>query len=76
MLVGYLVRHGQAVRHIHRLLSMGYRNVVDAGLADYFGSIPYPELMSSVARRVSDRHMLHLIKQWIVVPVEEADGRG
>jgi RNA-directed DNA polymerase len=67
--------HG-AVRHIHRLLNAGYRDVVDADLADYFGSIPHSELMSSVARRVSDRHMLHLIKQWIVVPVEEEDGRG
>src|SRR5262249_5888901 len=54
----------------------GYRDVVDADLADYFGTIPHSELMSSVARRVSDRHMLHLIKQWIVVPVEEEDGRG
>ena len=65
-----------AVRHIHRLLNTGYRDVVDADLADYFGSIPHSELMSSVARRVSDRHMLHLIKQWIVVPVEEEDDRG
>src|SRR5262245_37179448 len=31
--------------------------------------------MSSVARRVRDRHMLHLIKQWIVVPVAEEDGQ-
>jgi RNA-directed DNA polymerase len=65
-----------AVRRIHGLLNMGYRDVVDADLADYFGSIPHAGLMSSVARRVSDRHMLHLIKQWIVVPVEEEDGRG
>jgi group II intron reverse transcriptase/maturase len=76
----YAYRQGRsahdAVRHIHRLLSTGYRDVVDADLADYFGSIPHSELMSSVARRVSDRHMLHLIKQWIVVPVEEEDGRG
>jgi group II intron reverse transcriptase/maturase len=76
----YAYRQGRsahdAVRHIHRLLNTGYRDVVDADLADYFGSIPHAELMSSVARRVSDRHMLHLIKQWIVVPVEEEDGRG
>jgi len=65
-----------AVRRIHSLLNSGYRDVVDADLADYFGSIPHSELMSSVARRVSDRHMLHLIKQWIAVPVEEEDGRG
>jgi group II intron reverse transcriptase/maturase len=76
----YAYRRGRnahdAVRHIHRLLNTGYRDVVDADLADYFGSIPHAELLASVARRVSDRHMLHLIKQWIVVPVEEEDGRG
>jgi len=76
----YAYRQGRnahdAVRRIHRLLYKGYRDVVDADLADYFGSIPHSELMSSVVRRVSDRHMLHLIKQWIVVPVEEEDGRG
>ena len=40
----YAYREGRnahdAVRHIHRLLSRGYRDVVDADLADYFGSIP------------------------------------
>ena len=32
--------------------------------------------MKSVARRISDRHLLALLKQWLVVPVEEDDGRG
>jgi retron-type reverse transcriptase len=64
------------VQRIHGLLNTGYRDVVDADLADYFGSIPNSELLSSGARRVSDRHMPHLIKQWIGVPVEEDDGRG
>ena len=65
-----------AVRHIHRLLNTGHRDVVDADLAGYFDSIPHAELMTSLARRISDRHMLHLIKQWLVAPVEEEDGRG
>lgn len=32
--------------------------------------------MTSVARRVVDRQMLHLIKMWLEAPVEETDERG
>jgi RNA-directed DNA polymerase len=50
--------------------------VVDADLSGYFDSIPHAELMKSVARRVSDRQLLGLIKAWLEMPVEEFDGRG
>ena len=50
--------------------------VVDADLADYFGSIPHPELLKSVARRIVDRRVLHLIKMWLECAVEETDDRG
>jgi RNA-directed DNA polymerase len=65
-----------AVRAVHALLNSGHREVVDADLSRYFDTIPHAELMKSVARRVSDKHLLHLIKQWLVAPVEEADARG
>jgi retron-type reverse transcriptase len=45
-------------------------------LSGYFDSIPHAELMKSVARRISDKHMLHLIKQWLEAPVEEDDDQG
>jgi group II intron reverse transcriptase/maturase len=66
----------EAVGKVHSLLNTGHTEVVDADLSGYFDSIPHAELMKSVARRVSDRHMLHLIKMWLEAPVEEIDKRG
>jgi len=65
-----------AVQEVHRLVVQGYRQVVDADLSGYFDSIPHAELMQSVARRVSDKAILHLVKQWMVAAVEETDERG
>ena len=65
-----------AVRAVHRLLNTGHVEVVDADLSGYFDTIPHAELMRSVARRLSDAHLLRLIKQWLVVPVETSDHRG
>ena len=65
-----------AVGTVNRLINEGHTRIIDADLADYFGSIPHAELLKSVARRVSDRHLLHLIKMWLEAPVEEDDGRG
>ena len=65
-----------AVRKVHSLLNTGHTEVVDADLSAYFDSIPHAELMKSVARRISDRHVLHLIKMWLEAPIEETDERG
>jgi group II intron reverse transcriptase/maturase len=66
----------QAVVEVQGLLYRGHPEVVDADLADYFGSIPHAELLKSVARRIVDRRVLHLIKMWLECPVEETDDRG
>jgi group II intron reverse transcriptase/maturase len=65
-----------AVVEVGTLLFHGHPDVVDADLADYFGSIPHAELLKSVARRIVDRRVLHLIKMWLECPVEETDDRG
>ena len=65
-----------AVRHVHKLINTGHREIVDADLSSYFDTLPHSELLKSVARRVVDGAMLHLIKMWLQAPVEETDERG
>ena len=66
----------QAAVEVEERLHRGQTDVVDADLADYFGSIPHTELMQSLARRIVDRRVLHLIKMWLECAVEETDKRG
>jgi RNA-directed DNA polymerase len=65
-----------AVRQVHSLLNTGHTHVVDADLSEYYETIPHEELLQSVARRVVDRRVLHLIKMWITAAVEDTDERG
>ena len=76
----YAYRQGrnaqQAVKDVGETLFRNHPEVVDADLADYFGSIPHAELMRSLARRIVDKRVLHLIKMWLECAVEETDDRG
>ena len=76
----YAYRPGRNAQHavieVEETLFRGHREVVDADLADYFGSIPHAELMLSLARRIVDRRVLYLIKMWLECAVEETDDRG
>jgi RNA-directed DNA polymerase len=76
----YAYRQGrnaqQAVIDAEETLYRGHLDVVDADLADYFGSIPHSELMRSLARRIVDGRVLHLIKMWLECAVEETDDKG
>jgi group II intron reverse transcriptase/maturase len=71
---GHSAHH--ALQEVQQLLNAGHREVVDADLSGYFDSIPHAELMQCLARRISDKALLHLLKQWLVAPVEELDARG
>ena len=65
-----------ALVQVQALLDSGHREVVDADLSGYFDSIPHGPLLKSVSRRISDGHVLALIKRWLEAPVEETDRRG
>jgi len=65
-----------AVRQVHKLLTTGHGEIVDADRSSYFDTLPHSELLKSVAHRVVDGAMLHLIKMWLEAPVEETDERG
>jgi RNA-directed DNA polymerase len=75
---GYRPRRGagDAVQAVLILLRQGHTDVVDADLSKYFDTIPHHELMLSIARRIVDRDMLALIKQWLTAPVVTTGGDG
>jgi group II intron reverse transcriptase/maturase len=76
----YAYRHGRsvldAIVQVQALLNSGHTQVVDADLSGYFDSIPHAELMHTLARRLSDRQLLALLKSWLEAPVDEYGERG
>jgi RNA-directed DNA polymerase len=63
----------QAVGAIRQALYNGHGDVFDADLNQYFDTISHSKLLTLVARRISDRHVLGWLKQWLTAVVVEED---
>lgn len=66
----------EALQQIARNVREGYSAIYDADLQAYFDTIPHDKLLKCVERRVADRGVLLLIRQWLEAPIEERDEDG
>ena len=65
-----------ALEEIRGYIKSGYCAVYDADLKGYFDSIPHDKLRACLRMRITDRHVLKLIRMWLEAPVVGDSGSG
>src|SRR5712691_1760935 len=54
-----------ALEALRKRGARGGNHVLDADIRDYFGSIDHDKLLKLIERRISDRRVLRLLRQWL-----------
>ena len=63
----------QAHEAVAKYINYGCTQVIDADLKQYFDSIPQEKLMEIIASRISDNHILRLIRWWLKAGIMKED---
>lgn len=63
----------QAMDDVSYHLRYGKYQVIDADISKYFDNIPHDKLLALISKRIVDKNILKLIKQWLKAPVVEEE---